>query len=758
MLRFPHSRGRFKFSGSLTILLIVIGVSVAWCGTSALAADSGTVSPASVVDSPKFELDIVPLLTAKGCNAGACHGKSRGQNGFALSLLGFDSDFDYLAIAVEGRGRRVFPAAPAESLLLQKASGQMPHGGGIKLPADGEGYQTMLRWITNGMPRSTAADPVFERIEITPGPQPLVAGQNGRLTITASYSDGSQRDVTEASFYQSSEPAVVAIDQSGQFQAGELPGEATIMVRYMGQIATWSTAIPREGELSEQQFQQLPVNNFIDPLVWSKLKQLNILPSEIVDDAKLVRRLYLDLIGRLPTPDEVRQYLDDDQPGKRDRLIDHLLDRPEYADFWANKWADLLRPNPYRVGIKATLSLDGWLRDAFRRNLPYDQFVREIVTARGSNWRNGAVTVFRDRRTPEEITTMFSQLFLGVRLDCAKCHQHPFEVYGQSDFYSLAAYFAKVGYKGTGLSPPISGGEEIVLVADRGTVKHPLTGEAMEPKPLWGNTPSLDSTENAGDQDPRVALADWMTSADNARFAQAAANRLWGELFGVGIVDPVDDIRATNPPSNPELLTRLGEEYQRVNFDQKAMLKIIASSAVYSLSSLPNATNANDHRNFSRHYRRLSRAEVVADAIADVTGVPDQFDGMPPGSRAMQLWTFRADSELLDAFGRPDPNQDPPCERFPEATMGQALHLMNAPNIQTKLTSDDGLAAKVASENLSPEQMIQHLYLATYSRFPTTDELMTLVPLFDQPDRPLRKILEDLLWSLMNTPEFVYED
>lgn len=702
---------------------------------------------------PKFELDIQPILTAHGCNAGACHGKARGQNGFSLSLLGFDSDFDYRSIVSDARGRRIFPSSPVHSLLLTKSSGELPHGGGVRLPVDSDAYQTVIDWIHAGMPRVDSSDPAFQRIEILPAPHPLLAGQTEALTVVAHYSDGTTRDVTQTSFYQSNEPAIVAVEPNGRLTAGDLPGEATIMARFMGQISTWSTAIPRPEAIEEARYASLPSHNFIDELVWQKLRRLNIFPSELITDEKFLRRACLDLIGRLPTSSEVRDFHSDTEADKRERLVDRLLDRPEYADFWANKWADLLRPNPYRVGIKATLSLDGWLKDAFRENMPYDDFVRGLVTAKGSTWRNGATSVFRDRRTPEELTTMFSQLFLGVRLDCAKCHQHPFEIYSQKDFFSLAAYFGRVGFKGTGLSPPISGGEEIVMVASQGGVTHPITGELLPPDPLWGSFRDVQAED-----DPRDVLVDWMVSAENERFSQAAANRIWGELFGVGIVDPVDDIRATNPPSNPALLAALGDEFRRSGFDQKQLLRTITRSATYSLSSIPNPTNAGDPLNFSRHYRRLSRAELLADAVSDITGIPDQFDGMPGQSRSMQLWTFRTHSEFLDAFGRPDPNQDPPCERLPQATMGQALHLMNAPAIQAKLSSDDGLPARLAASAMTTEEKIDEVYLNVYSRFPTFDERAALEPLFADASQTQRKILEDILWSLLNTPEFIYED
>lgn len=713
-------------------------------------ANPGAHSPAT----PKFELDIQPILTARGCNSGPCHGKARGQNGFALSLLAFDPDFDYQSMVIDARGRRMFPASPEKSLFLQKAIGAMPHGGGIRIEAGDEDYRKIVDWIRAGMPRTTASDPRLQRVKIHPDPHSLQPGQVEQLKVIAHYSDGGQRDVTKTCAYLSNEPAIVAVSKSGELKAGMIPGEATIMARYMGVISTWSTAIPRAGSVSPKQYAALPRHNFIDEHVYRKLQSLNVLPSGGCDDATFLRRASLDLIGRLPTPEEVQAFLNDSVAGKRERLIDSLLVREEYADFWANKWCDLLRPNPYRVGIKAVMSLDGWLREKFRENIPYDKFVRELLTAQGSTWRNGAVTLFRDRRGVEELTTITSQLFLGVRLECAKCHQHPFEVYSQADFYSFGAYFSKVDYKGTGLSPPISGGEEMVLVSRRNKeVHHPLTKAVLPPKPLL-----TEATPIAEDTDPRAALVDWMTGPGNPYFAKVAVNRLWAELFGKGLVDPVDDMRATNPASNPELLDALAEEFRRLGYDQKKLLKTIMSSHVYALSSLPNETNAADIRNFSRHYRKRMRAEVLADAIVDITGVSDRYEGAAPSSRSMQLWTVRTSSDLLDAFGRPDPNQDPPCERTPDATMVQALHLMNANTIQNKLTSDEGRIKRLATSDMPLEKVIEQLYLACYARRPTPAETQALLESTPQPNPAKRQWVEDLTWSLLNSPEFLYID
>jgi hypothetical protein len=700
-----------------------------------------------------FELDIEPILTARGCNSGPCHGKSGGQNGFALSLFGFDPNFDFEAIVRAGRGRRVSPATPDYSLLLLKGTAEVPHGGGRKLERGSEDFQTLVRWIENGFPRSTAEDRKLEQISFEPPPHAMSPENQESLRVIAHYNDGSTRDVTTNCSFQSNEPAIVSVQHDGTLRSSKFPGEATIMARYMGRIATWNTSIPRPNPISAEQYAALPVNNFIDTAVWNKLKQLNILPSPAVGDATFLRRAYLDVIGRLPTATEAETFLSDVNSNKRTILIDTLLERPEYADFWANKWADLLRPNPYRVGIKATMSLDHWLRDVFRQNLPHDEFARRLITARGSTWRNGAVTVFRDRRSPDEVVTMMSQLFLGVRLDCAKCHQHPFEVYSQKDFYSLAAYFSRVGYKGTGLSPPISGGEEIVTLSQRGEVKHPRTGEVLSPAPLYGSAEAIGEEE-----DPREAFVRWLTAPDNHYFHRVAVNRVWADLFGIGIVDPVDDLRATNPPSNPELLEALANQFRQDGLDQKKLLRWIMTSHVYSLSSLPNETNASDVRNFSRHYRQRLRAEVAADAIVDITEVPTHYEGMPEDSRAMAMWTHRSDSDFLDAFSRPDPNQDPPCERMAEATVVQALHLMNSNRLQEKLSHESGRAARLAATDQAPDVLIKHIYLTIYNRLPTAEETMTILPEFSVAERSRRQVIEDLMWSLINTPEFIYKD
>lgn len=738
----------------------LVGPSGGWGVRVAKAADA---------DAPiSFELDIQPILTSRGCNSGPCHGKARGQNGFQLSLFGFDSDFDYDALSKNARGRRVFPASAERSLLLQKGTAQLPHGGGQRIELNSPEYDTLKRWIAAGLPRRIENEPTVVRVEVTPREKFLQPSEAAQLVVTAFYSNGTQRDVTRLSQFQSNESGVVSVNSAGMMKASPIPGEAAIMARFMNQIATCSVAIPLPGVVPEETYARLPRRNFIDEQVWTKLKTLGIVPSQPADDARFLRRVSLDLIGRLPTPDEARAFLADADPKKREKLVDSLLERPEYADHWAGKWADLLRPNPYRVGIKAVLNYDQWIRDSFRKNKPYDQFVRELITAQGSTWRNGASTLFRDRREPDEITTMVSQLFLGVRLECAKCHHHPFEKWGQEDFYSFAAYFARVGHKGTGLSPPISGGEEMIVTAKSGAVKHPLTQQVLAARPLFPlasttaaaapapGTNATPATED--DRDPREQLAAWVTSDQNPFFAQVFVNRVWSDLMGRGIVEPVDDLRATNPPSNGPLLESLAQHFREQKYDVKQLLRTITLSQVYGLSSTPNERNVADTRNYSRHYRTRLRAEVLLDAVSDISGIPDSFGAMPPESRANQIWTTRIGSTFLDTFGRPNPNQDPPCERNADTTVTQTLHLMNAPQLHQKVTSDQGRAAAIAASDMTPDQIVEELYLLVYGRMPETDERDVGRQLFAQPDVSRRRVTEDLLWALLNTPEFLFKD
>ncbi len=733
---------RWNLPAYLPLLLCVLGV----LPSRATDAASPSGPPASNDAPISFELDVQPILTAHGCNSGPCHGKQRGQNGFQLSLLAFDSDFDHRAVIGDARGRRLFFASPEESLLLRKATAQDPHGGGRKIEINSGPYQVLLSWIEQGAPRRIPDEPTLDRVVLERSEFSLNSGQSQPLQVSAHYSDGSVRDVTKLTTYLSNDQSVVAVDAAGQLTAGKLSGETAVMARYMNQICVAEVVIPQPESLPDKLFENLPRHSFIDDLVYAKLQKLDIAPSPVVSDAVFMRRVYLDLIGRLPTPSEAASFIDSSDPNKKELLVDELLNRPEYADHWAGYWADLLRPNPYRVGIKAVLNYDNWIRDQFRRNVPYDEFVRQLVTAKGSTWTTGAATLYRDRRSPDEVATMVSQLFLGIRLDCAKCHHHPFERWSQDDFYSFAAFFAKVGRKGTGLSPPISGGEERIYTSEKGDVRHPITGAVLPPRPLFGDATDLSN-------DPRQGLAEWMVSPDNEYFAMVQVNRLWATLMGRGIVEPVDDLRSTNPPSNPKLLAELAREFQESDYDLKHLLKTITLSRVYSHSSETTPSNVSDRINYSRHYRHRLRAEVLMDAIADVTETNVSLQGMPPESRANQVWTHRVDSLFLDTFGRPNENQDPPCERTPDSTVTQALHLMNSSELDRRLRSDKGKAAKLASSEMPPNEIVEQVYLLVFSRRPSDVELEYATALIEPVDQR-RVAIEDLMWAMINSPEF----
>lgn len=748
----PPAMSDYLAKRSSTLHVVLSTVMLVLVCTSNVAADLPVADKPTADAAVSFELDVQPILAAHGCNAGACHGKQRGQNGFQLSLLGFDSDFDYDSVARQARGRRLTVTSPESSLLVRKATAELPHGGGRKIEVGSDVYKTLVSWIRQGAPRRLANEPTLDSVELVETEFALKPDADAQLSVIAHYSDGASRDVTRQTGYLSNDAAIVAVDQSGKLTAGSLPGETAVMARYMNQIRVAHVNIPRTVRLPDGFYDSVPRNNFIDDLVLDKLQQLEIRISDPATESAFLRRVYTDVIGRIPTADEAKQFLDSTEKDKRRLLAERLVEQPDYVDHWANQWADLLRPNPYRVGIKAVLNYDNWIRDQFRQGVSHGEFARRLLTAKGSTWQNGASTLYRDRRSPDEVATLVSQLFLGVRLECAKCHHHPFEKWSQHDFYSFAAYFGKVARKGKGLSPPISGGEEIVYVSTKGDVKHPVTGEVLEPAPLFGSADVAEGT------DPREALADWMTSTENDYFAKVQVNRVWALLMGRGIVDPVDDLRSTNPPSNPALLDELAKHFQRSGYDQKDLIKTIVLSNAYSTSSTPNETNKADGLNYSRHYRHRLRAEILADAVADVTETSVSFSALAPESKANQVWTHRIDSVFLDTFGRPDENKDPPCERVADSSVTQTLHLMNAREIDGRIRNDSGRAARLAGSDLSPVQIVDELYLTIFSRRPTADESQYAEKLITSAGDSRRAAIEDLMWAMINSPEFIIQN
>jgi WD40 repeat protein/mono/diheme cytochrome c family protein len=715
---------------------------------SGTAADKTRDLPAAPTS---FLRDVLPALSKAGCNAGACHAKADGQNGFKLSVFSYDPKADYAKIVRDAHGRRIFPAAPEESLLLLKPTTRLPHEGGLRFETGSETEQLLVRWIREGLAYSLPNEPTLERLTILPKERRYRKNATQRVLVEAHYSDGSVRDVTRLAAFDSNDKEIAKVDDQGTITVGTLAGQGVIVGRYMGLVADAHIIVPADRLLPDEKYAALPRNNFIDQLAYDHFRQLGLFPSELCSDAEFLRRASLDAIGILPTPDEVRKFLDDTDADKRKKLIARLLDHPAYSDFWANKWADLLRPNPDRVGVKSVFILDQWIRESFRQDKSYDQFVRDIILAEGSNHREGPAVVYRDRREPSELTTMFSQLFLGTRLECAKCHHHPNEKWSQDDFYQFAAFFGTVKQKGAGLSPPISGGSETFFFAPGGKVKHPVGGQVMSPRAL-----DAAPVQNSEKEDPRNALADWLTSSENPFFAKAAVNRVWGSLFGRGLVEPVDDFRVSNPCVDPPLLAALANDFAKDGFHLKHLIRTIMESRLYQLSSTPNEYNLADTRNFSRAYRRRLPAEVLLDAVNQLTGIPDNFAGMPPGARAMQMWSYKIESNFLDAFSRPNPSSDCPCERDRQMSVVQSLHLMNSKGLQGKLSNPEGRVHQLAESNKAPEAIATELYLAALNRPPKEEEVQLSARAFAAKGATRQTATEDLLWALINSAEFVF--
>jgi len=702
---------------------------------------------------PSFVRDVLPHLGKAGCSAAACHARAEGQNGFKLSVFSFDPKSDHHQIVHGARGRRVFPSDPGESLLLLKAAGMVPHEGGERIARDSDAWRLLTRWIASGMEYAAKDEPVLDRLAVLPSERRYRKGASQRLVVHAHYSDGSVRDVTSLAGFYSSEKQIATVSDNGRISIDQVSGQAVVVARYMGKVSGSQVVVPSDRVLPPEAYAGLPVRNFIDELAYARFRQIGLLPSAPCSDAEFLRRASLDAIGILPTADEAKQFLADVDPEKRRKAVERLLAHPRYADHWAAKFADLFRPNPDRVGVKSVYLLDQWLRESFRQNKPWDQLTREILLTQGNTHRHGPAVVYRDRREPAELTTMFSQLFLGVRLDCAKCHHHPNEKWSQEDFYRMAAFFAPLRQKGGGISAPISGGNETFFVVAEAKLNHPVTGEVMLPQPPDGPRAELE-----GRRDPREALVAWILREDNPFFAKAIANRIWSHFFARGIVDPVDDFRLSNPPSHPLLLDALAAEVVRSKYDLKALMRTIMNSHLYQLGSEPNETNMGDSRNFSRYYRRRMGAEMMADAVADVTGVPTDYPGLPPGGRAAQAWTYKIESRTMDAFGRPNSSSDCPCERNMKPAISQALHLMNADSLQAKLssTAEQATLQRLASGSQTPAEVVTELYFLCYGRPPAAEELAAATGGFGSDPAQRRQAIEDVCWALINSAEFVF--
>lgn len=693
-----------------------------------------------------FTNEVIPVLTKAGCNAGACHGKATGQNGFSLSLLGFEPDFDYDALVKEGRGRRLFPAAPEQSLLLKKATGQALHGGGPRISAGSADYQLLLRWIEQGMPKGSPDAPKVAQIEVFPRERIVGAANEQQLRVVAHYTDNSTQDVTQKAEYKSQQPDILKVDPTGLVNTLDRTGEGAVMVRYMGFVDVAKFSVPYSADVPADAYAHFTPRGYVDQAVLDKWHKLGIAPSPVCGDEQFIRRAFLDAIGTLPTAGEVRTFCADTAPDKRDKLVDAILERPEYADFWANLWGDLLRNR--REGEeqkRGTFAFAAWIRDSFAQNKPYDKFVGDILTAQGEVGDNPAVNWYRTVRNQVHLVNDSSQLFLGTRMSCANCHHHPYEKLSQNDYWGYAAFFSRVGKK-QGDVPA----DQAIFVQKTGETTQPRSGKQVKPKGLNGA-----EYEYVRGEDPRVNLMKWMTAPDNPYFSKAIANRMWGHFMGIGIVNAVDDMRVTNPPSNPALLDGLAKDFVEHKFDLKHLIKTIMKSQVYQLSSDPSPYNATDRQNYARYRTKRLSAEVLLDAVCSVTGSPEKFPGLPLGTRAIELPDNAVGSYFLHVFGRSERETACECERSYAPNLAQTLHLMNSSEIQGKLSSDKGRIAELLKAKKASGEMIEDLYLSSFGRRPAADEAKDAAALLDAATDK-KAAVEDFCWMLLNSKEFLF--
>jgi hypothetical protein len=696
-----------------------------------------------------FPNEVVPIFTKYGCNSGGCHGKSSGQNGFRLSLLGFEPGEDFEHLTREARGRRLFPAAPEHSLLLLKATATLPHGGGKRFEVGDPSYEIIRRWIAEGTAYGDADVARVARIEVIPQSGIMPPGGTQQLVVTAHYTDGSTRDVTRLAQYEPNVTEMAEVSSQGLVTTADQTGDVAVMVRYQSQVAVYQATIPFGVAIESMPSER----NFIDQLVFRKLKLVGLPPSQVCDDATFLRRSAIDIAGRLPTIAEVQQFLADQDSAKRDRWIDTLLDSAEYADYFAGKWAAILRNKRQNDNYKrGTFGFHDWLRDALYANERYDSIVRQVIAASGDIGQHPPVAWYREVDELNEQVEDTAQLFLGQRIQCARCHHHPFEKWSQQDYYGFAAFFSRIGRK------PGDIPDETRIFHQRGPA---VATNPKNSQPVKASGLGTVAADIPPEDDPRQVLVDWMAAAENRYFSHALVNRYWKHFFGRGLVEPEDDMRATNPPTNPELLDALARHFTASGFDLKGLARTICQSSAYQLNSEPNEYNVEDRQNFSRYYPKRLAAEVLLDAIDAATESFTQFDGVPQGTRAIQLPDTSFNSYFLTVFGRPESSSACECERQTEANLAQGLHLINSSEIHGKLSANNGRAARLASDaQQSDHDKVRELFLCTLNREPTAEEEAAVhehvqKKLAENKDN-LRVAYEDILWTLINTKEFLF--
>jgi hypothetical protein len=706
-----------------------------------------------------FTNQIVPIFTKLGCNAGGCHGKASGQNGFKLSLLGFEPEVDYAALVKEARGRRVFPAAPDHSLLLLKPTGQLPHGGGKRLEIGSDEYKMLRRWIASGLPFGKPTDPSVTSIQVYPEHRLLTRQNKQQFAVYAHYSDGSVEDVTRRAQYESNDTEIATVETTGLVHTQGLSGEAAVMARYQGHVATFRATVPLGVKIPGYSF---PEQTFVDRFAQKKWQQLGFVPSELCSDEQFIRRVSLEITGTLPTPAQVTAFLADKDSNKRSRLVDALLETPEYSFFFANKWADILRVKRRGQPDRAfgTFSFHTWIRQVVAQDKPYDQFVREILAGNGDEFSHPPTVWYKELQEPQQFVDDTAQVFLGQRLACAQCHHHPYEKWSQDDYWGLAAFFGRVGRKNI----PIPGGVQNqqfqvleVYNAPSGGVTNKRTGQAAAIKPLDGR-PIEVSTED----DPRQKLVDWMVDPKNPFFARALVNRYWAHFFGRGVVEPLDDMRITNPPSNPELLDALARDFVEHHYSVKSVIRAICKSRTYQLSSTPNEFNKQDKQTYARFYPRRMSAEVLFDAVCQVTDSPSQFGGVPQDRhaprRAIMLPDESFSSYFLEVFGRPQRISACECERVSEANLAQALHLLNSDDVQGRLSREGGRADKLAKDKRPDPEKVYELFLWAFAHPPSAEQAQAALAHLARNAQNKKLAYENILWAILNTKEFVFDE
>lgn len=722
------------------------------CGTNARFLIAASLLAAFLVPNagkgadaqPHFIRDVVPVLTKAGCNAGACHGSLQGRGGFRLSLLGFDPAADYEAILKGARGRRVSLGSPGSSLVMQKALGTVPHGGGRRIEPDSPSHKTMQKYLSYGAVSPADWKLQVQSLSAVPAAAVLQPGATVAIQSQARWSDGSEMTVSPRALYDSSDPLVAEVGGSGEIKAVG-SGKATVMVRFAGQVAAVEVTVPYGPPPDLSHFK--PVN-YIDELAAAEWKRVGVTPAGAAGDNEFVRRVYLDLIGTLPQPEEVRKFLASGDPERRNKLIDELLERPEYVEYWALRWGDLLRGHKRYLGERGLGSFTSWVRKSLRENKPLDEFTREVLTSQGNLYTTGPVAYYFVDSTPEELAETTAQVFLGVRMQCARCHHHPLEVWSQDDYYGLAAFFTRVEAKNSGDNGRFGGLKSIRALA----APVPNRGLKPEVQPrVLGEAVAAPS-----EPDVRKHLADWIASSQNPYFARNFANRYWSYLIGRGIVEPIDDLRATNPPSNAALLDALAKDFADHKFDVKHLLRTICRSRVYLLAAERAPTRDRDGSLFThRSLKRLS-AEVLLDGVNQVCETSESFAGLPEGTRAISLPDPTTASYFLTTFGKPLRTTACECGRMAGPDLSQALHLANSSALQEKLSSDKGRIARLIKASKSDNEIADELYLAAFARLPSERERKVIEEtLHEVPAR--QEAWEDILWSLLNSSEFVFQ-